>query len=346
MAFREIYEQEEEKRLSHRAILSKNTKGRKRLEEPCQLRTEFQRDRDRIIHSKAFRRLMHKTQVFLAPEKDHYRTRLTHTIEVSQISRTVARALRLNEDLTEAIALGHDLGHTPFGHVGEEALTECLRETGEKMPYRFPSLPKRFFHNYQSLRVVEFIEWEGRGLNLTYEVKDGILKHTGGDKPETLEGQIVRVVDRVAYVNHDIDDALRAKVIRFEELPREAIRVVGRSHGRRIDTMVKDLIDASSDLNEIKMSEEVGAALDALRNFLFQTVYIGSEAKKEDAKAKLVIKELYFYYLARPEEMPSEYQPLSEEDLPVRVCDYVAGMTDRYALKKFEELFLPKPWLV
>jgi dGTPase len=289
---------------------------------------------------------MHKTQVFLAPEKDHYRTRLTHTIEVSQISRTVARALRLNEDLAEAIALGHDLGHTPFGHIGEEALTECLLETAERMPHRFPRLPKKFRHNYQSLRVVEFIEWEGKGLNLTYEVKDGILKHTGKEKPETLEGQIVKIADRIAYVNHDIDDALRAKVIKFEELPQEALEIVGRSHGQRIDTMVNDLINASSDLKEIRMSGEVGAALDTLRDFLFQTVYIGSEAKKEDAKAKLVIKELYFYYLNHSEEMPEEYQPDSEEELAVRVCDYVAGMTDRYALKKFEELFLPKPWLI
>jgi len=346
LTFRELYEREEEKRLSPQATLSKNSRGRKRSEKPCPLRTDFQRDRDRIIHSKSFRRLMHKTQVFLAPEKDHYRTRLTHTIEVSQISRTVARALRLNEDLAEAIALGHDLGHTPFGHIGEEALTECLLEIAEKMPHRFPSLPKKFLHNYQSLRVVEFIEWEGKGLNLTYEVKDGILKHTGKEKPETLEGQIVRIADRIAYVNHDIDDALRAKVIKFEELPQEALEIVGRSHGQRIDTMVNDLINASSDLKEIRMSREVGAALDTLRDFLFQTVYIGSEAKKEDAKAKLVIKELYFYYLNHSEEMPEEYQPVSEEELAVRVCDYVAGMTDRYALKKFEELFLPKPWLI
>ncbi len=346
MTFREIYELEEEKKLSPRAVLSRKTKGRRRPEPPCPLRTDFQRDRDRIIHSKAFRRLMHKTQVFLAPELDHYRTRLTHTIEVAQISRTIARALRLNEDLTEAIALGHDLGHTPFGHIGEEALTECLRETRDKMPHRFPNLPREFRHNYQSLRVVEFIEWDGKGLNLTHEVKEGILKHTGKEEPSTLEGQIVRIADRVAYVNHDIDDAIRAKVIRFEELPEEAIEIVGRSHGQRIDKMVNDLIENSKDLKSIKMSEQVGRALDILRNFLFQTVYIGSEAKKEDVKAKLVIKELYFYYLNHFEEMPSEYQPKSDEELPIRVCDYVAGMTDRFALKKFEDLFLPKPWLI
>lgn len=346
MTFRELYELEEEQRLSSRAVLSKRTRGRKRSEEPCPLRTEFQRDCDRIIHSKAFRRLMHKTQVFLAPELDHYRTRLTHTIEVSRISRTIARALKLNEDLTEAIALGHDLGHTPFGHIGEEALTECLKETKEKMPHRFPSMPAEFRHNFQSLRVVDFIEWEGKGLNLTYEVKDGILKHTGKEKPLTLEGQIVRIADRVAYVNHDIDDAIRARVIRFEELPQEALEVVGRSHGQRIDRMVNDLIVTSSDLESIRMSEEAGKALDILRNFLFQRVYVGSEAKKEDVKAKLVIKELYFYFLANFEEMPPEYQPQTEEELPVRVCDYVAGMTDRFALKRFEDLFLPKPWLV
>ncbi|MDH7576962.1 MAG: deoxyguanosinetriphosphate triphosphohydrolase [Bacillota bacterium] len=315
---------------SRYAVLSTRTRGRLFPEEPCLVRTEFQRDRDRIIHSKAFRRLKHKTQVFIAPEGDHYRTRLTHTLEVAQIARTVARALRLNEDLTEAIALGHDLGHTPFGHAGEEALNEVY--------------PEGFRHNEQSLRIVEKLEGE-KGLNLTWEVRDGILNHTGSVRPATLEGQVVKIADRVAYINHDIDDAIRAGIIRLEDLPRESIRVLGDRHKSRINTMVLDLIENSWDKPEITMSETVRQATDELRNFLFHYVYIGSLAKKEEQKARRIIKILYQYYLDNPAVLPPELLKKTETAGIARcVADYVAGMTDRYAIKTFERLFLPFPW--
>lgn len=334
MSIREYLEQKERDNLSSRAKLSAETQGRERAEETSDVRTEFQRDRDRIIHSKAFRRLTHKTQVFLSPEGDHYRTRLTHTLEVSQISRGVARALRLNEDLAEAIALGHDLGHTPFGHIGEEA----LNETGK--------LREPFKHNKQSLRVIDLIEYEGKGLNLTFEVRDGILNHTGEGKPATLEGQIVRIADRIAYINHDIDDAIRAGVILEEDLPAGPLEVLGRRHSIRINNMVMDMIRASQDIQIIQMSPLFAKAMDDLRTFLFDRVYIDSAAKTEDEKAKKVLQALFFHYLENPAELPPEFQPSGGEDPSIRVCDYIAGMTDRYALRKYEDLFIPKTWMV
>jgi len=332
MTIRERIEETERKILSEKASLAAESRGRERPEKPCSIRTDYQRDRDRIVHSKSFRRLKHKTQVFLAPEGDHYRTRLTHTMEVAQISRTVARALRLNEDLTEAIALGHDLGHTPFGHIGENALSKFL--------------PQKFEHNKQSLRVVEYLEYDGLGLNLTWEVRDGIVHHTGEGMPSTLEGQIVRIADRIAYINHDIDDALRAGIITEEMLPRAPIEALGRYPSQRIDSLAHDLVRASMDLEEIRMSNEVARMMDELRDFLFDTVYIGSIAKTEEDKAVRVLEGLVEHYLEKPEDLPKEFIPKGNEDLPTRVCDYVAGMTDRYALMKYKEYYLPRSWMV
>jgi len=334
MTTRERLEAVEAERLSKYAQLASKSKGRKVYIPPCPYRTDYQRDRDRITHSKAFRRLTHKTQVFIAPEGDHYRTRLTHTLEVSQISRTIARALALNEDLTEAIALGHDLGHTPFGHIGEEALNATGR------------LPKPFKHNEQSLRVVDLIEYEGKGLNLTWEVRDGILNHTGTNKPATLEGQIVKIADRIAYINHDIDDAVRGGVIKEEELPSEPVKFFGRHHGQRIAAMVNDLISNSFNKPEIKMSETGWFYLNELRDFLFAKVYTNSIAKKEDAKAVKVLVALFNYFYEHPQEMPPEFRPKTATETAVKVADYVAGMTDRFAINVFSELFIPKPWLV
>ncbi|MGI6712363.1 MAG: deoxyguanosinetriphosphate triphosphohydrolase [Bacillota bacterium] len=324
MTIREQTEQWEMEQLSRYAAKSIETRGRKIREEECEVRTCYQRDRDRIIHSKAFRRLKLKTQVFIAPEGDHFRTRLTHTLEVAQIARTVARALQLNEDLTEAIALGHDLGHTPFGHAGEEALDEVVKGG--------------FRHNRQSIRVVEKIEG-GKGLNLTWEVRDGILLHTGPMKPSTLEGQVVKIADRIAYINHDIDDAIRAQIITRYELPRDCLKVLGDSHSKRINTMVKDLIQNSMGLSNVGMSPEVQEAMDELRAFLFKRVYIGSQAKSEETKAKNMLKTLFFYYIDNYNELPFEYQGNDEKD--VRVCDYIAGMTDRYAITQFTKIFVP-----
>jgi dGTPase len=287
------------------------------------------RDRDRIIHCKSFRRLKHKTQVFLAPEDDHYRTRLTHTLEVSQISRTIARALRLNEDLTEAVALGHDLGHTPFGHMGEDAFRDLTDP-----PFR---------HNRQSLRMVEVLEYEGKGLNLTLEVRDGILNHTGEGIPLTLEGRIVRTADRIAYVNHDLDDALRAGIISEEDLPPSTLSVLGQYHNRRINTLVIDMIESSLDSDDIRQSKGVAAAMNELRTFLFDRVYIGSVAKQEEDKAVKMLRDLFYFYMEHPDLMPSEF--LRDADpLQVRVIDYVAGMTDHYARRKYEEYFVPRAW--
>ncbi|HHW40766.1 MAG TPA: deoxyguanosinetriphosphate triphosphohydrolase [Syntrophomonadaceae bacterium] len=323
-------EAREREYLSRYATLSACSRGREREEAPCQVRTAFQRDRDRIIHSKAFRRLKHKTQVFIAPEGDHYRTRITHTLEVSQISRTIARALRLNEDLTEAIALGHDLGHTPFGHSGEQALNEVF--------------PPGFRHNEQSLRVVEKLEGRG-GLNLTWEVRDGILHHTGPGIPATLEGQIVKIADRIAYINHDIDDALRAGIIREEDLPKESLEVLGTSHKSRINTMVVDMIENSWEKDTISMGEAVQRATDLLRDYLFKNVYIGSVAKQEEQKARRIIKMLYRFYVEQPEFLPPEFQEKIEaEGIERCVVDYVAGMTDRFAIRTFEKYFLPFAW--
>jgi dGTPase len=329
---RERTEEIERQVLAERASLAAETKGRERQEEPDRLRTAFQRDRDRIVHSKAFRRLKHKTQVFISPEGDHYRVRLTHTLEVAQIARTAARALRLNEDLTEAIALGHDLGHTPFGHLGEEALT--------------PFLGRPFRHNEQSLRIVDHLEDDGNGLNLTWEVRDGILNHTWSSPiPATLEGQVARFADRIAYVNHDVDDALRAGVLQEAELPAEPLGVLGRTHSDRIDTLVVDLVTESEESEELKLSADVLEALDGLRDFLFDRVYLRSEARSEQEKAIGLVRSLFTYYLEHPEAVAAEYRS-GPVDLPTRIADYISGMTDRFALRTYEQLFLPQSWLL
>lgn len=321
----------EKEQLSPFAALSSNTKGRLQPEDPCPVRTAFQRDRDRIIHSKSFRRLKHKTQVFISPSGDHYRTRLTHTLEVAQIARTIAKALRLNEDLTEAAALGHDLGHTPFGHAGEEALNQILAEHG-----------LAFKHNEQSLRVVDILEPK----NLTWEVRDAILNHTGPQDPETLEGCIVKTADRIAYINHDIDDAVRGGILRESDFPKECVKVLGDKHEVRINTMVTDMIKASWESPQIRMTPEVWEAMNALRDFLFANVYVGSDAKTEEAKAKNVLETLFDYYLRHPEKLPRNLVE-REAGCPLAriACDYVAGMTDRFALQVYMEIFLPKPWL-
>ena len=332
LTVRERTEQIEHQVLSERATLASESKGRDRDEEPDPLRTAFQRDRDRIVHSKAFRRLKHKTQVFVAPEGDHYRVRLTHTLEVAQIARTAARALRLNEDLTEAIALGHDLGHTPFGHLGEEALS--------------PFLGRPFRHNEQSLRVVDHLENDGTGLNLTWEVRDGILNHTWSmPLPATFEGQVARFADRIAYVNHDVDDALRAGVLRADQLPEEAVAVLGDRHGRRINTLVTDLVKQSEGAEEIQLSPPVLEALDRLRDFLFHRVYLRTEARSEQEKAVRLVSALFSYYLEHPEAVPAEYLGIPG-DLPTQIADYIAGMTDRFALRSYEQIFLPQGWLL
>ena len=322
------------------AAKSAETRGRERGATEDTLRTDYQRDRDRIIHSKAFRRLAHKTQVFLAPEGDHYRSRLTHTLEVAQISRTIARALRLNEDLTEAIALGHDLGHTPFGHVGEDALTECLSEVEP----RFPGIPTAFKHHEQSVRVVEVLEYEGRGLDLTWEVRDGIGHHgLSTPEPGTAEARVVRLADKIAYVSHDLDDAERAGVLAAADVPPDVVAVLGADHTARLNTMVNDLV-AHSDEGVIAMSDAVGGAMLDLRRFLNDNVYVDSTAKRENPKAIRVLRELFFYFLDRPAEMPSEHARDESVPLPVRVCDFLSGMTDRYAIGMFETLFIPRPW--
>lgn len=329
---RERLEEIERRTLSERAVLASETKGREREEQPHPLRTAFQRDRDRIVHAKAFRRLKHKTQVFIAPEGDHYRVRLTHTLEVSQIARTAARAIGLNEDLTEAIALGHDLGHTPFGHLGEQALT--------------PFLGRPFRHNEQSLRIVDYLEDDGRGLNLTWEVRDGIVNHTWTmPAPATLEAQVVRFADRIAYVNHDVDDAIRAGLLHSEDLPASALGVLGRTHAQRIDTLVADLVEASTDRPEVALSEPVGRALHDLRDFMFERVYLRDGAQAEQEKAVAIVRSLFSYYLEHPGEIPDEYHH-APGDLPTRVADYIAGMTDRFALRTYERLFLPQGWLL
>ena len=329
---RERSEQIERDVLSPHAVLAAESKGRERPEPPDDLRTCFQRDRDRIVHAKSFRRLKHKTQVFLAPEGDHFRVRLTHTLDVSQIARTAARALRLNEDLTEAIALGHDLGHTPFGHLGEQALT--------------PFLGRPFRHSEQSLRVVEHLENDGEGLNLTWEVRDGIVHHPWSmPPPSTLEAQVVRFADRIAYVNHDIDDAVRAGVLSHDELPVAPLSVLGDRHTRRIATLVADLVATSADRPEVALSSTVALALDELRDFLFAQVYLRTSAQEEHEKAVKLIRDLFSYFLEHPEELPPEYHR-APGDLPTRVADHIAGMTDRYALRTYERLFLPRGWLL
>jgi dGTPase len=296
-------------------------------EPACRLRTPFQRDRDRIVHSKSFRRLKHKTQVFIAPEGDHYRTRLTHTIEACGISRTVARALRLNEDLTEAIGLGHDLGHPPFGHTGEEALDTALKQFG-----------KRFLHNEHSLRVVDVLERDGRGLNLTESVRDGILRHTGPELPGSMEARIVRLVDRIAYINHDIDDALRADVLDANDLPGEELAILGSSGSERIDLLVHDLVEHSEKAGDIVQGDEVGGAMARLREFMFKHVYLGKPARREQARVAAVIATLFNHFMDNPEEIDDR----RDDDLVTRVTDYLAGMTDRFCIKVFEQITVPR----
>lgn len=331
MTVRERTEQTERQVLSARAALSVASRGRRTPEEPCPLRPVYQRDRDRILHSKAFRRLKQKTQVFLSPEGDHYRTRLTHTLEVSQIARTIARALRLNEDLTEAIALGHDLGHTPFGHAGERALNILS--------------PGGFCHYQQSLRVVDKLEKNGQGLNLTWEVRNGILTHTKGKWAATLEGQAVRHADHIAFINHDIEDAVSAGVLRPEALPREAVALLGESKSRRITTLIADLVAHSEDAEELSFSPDIQDAFSLLRDFMYSTVYVDDTAKKEERKVEKMISELYERFSARPELLPNLYLQIAyREGIDRAVTDYISGMSDEFAIRTFEQLFIPQKW--
>ncbi len=335
MLVRELSEKNEALFLSDYASKSSESKGRQRAESECEIRTAYQRDRDRIIHSKAFRRLKHKTQVFLSPEGDHYRTRLTHTLEVSQIARTIARALRLNEDLTEAIALGHDLGHTPFGHCGEYVLND-IHKGG-------------FEHNVQSLRVVDYLErrrGNSRGINLTEEVRDGILNHRGVLDPCSLEGQVVKLCDRIAYINHDIDDALRAEVLEMQDIPKRLLDEFGYSHSTRINTMILDVIHSSEGQKRIHMSNSKREALVELRSFMFDSVYLNTFAKREEGKAQGVVRELYRHFMKHPSEMPIEfYDDYLKDQSPESIKDYIAGMSDRYAIKVYEKVFIPKYWV-
>ena len=332
MTIRERIEKEEKDILSPYATLSMNSKGRAREEEQCDIRPVFQRDRDRILHSKSFRRLKDKTQVFLLPEGDHYRTRLTHTLEVSQNARTIAKALRLNEDLVEAIALGHDLGHTPFGHSGERVLNEIC--------------PFGFKHNEQSLRTVDVLEKDGQGLNLTFEVRDGIVNHQTSCMPSTLEGKIVRLSDKIAYFHHDMDDAIRAGILTEEDVPKDIRDVLGNTTGERLDRFIHDIVTNSLGRDDIVMSPPVAEAMVKMKAFMYDSVYTNSVAKKEEGRAKLLLSNLYDYYLVRPEELPKELIKLIEKGEPEErvVCDHIAAMTDRFAIAKFEEIYIPKVW--
>ena len=335
MTVREELERQEHRRLNPLAAFADRSKGRIRYEEDREgdVRTCYQRDIDRIVHCKAFRRLVHKTQVFLQPEGDHYRTRMTHTLEVSRIASTITRALGLNEDLAEAIAMGHDLGHTPFGHAGEVALSKCLG-----YPFR---------HNEQSLRVVDYLERDGQGLNLTHEVRNGILCHTGDPWPETLEGQIVRRSDQIAYVNHDIDDAIRAGILTNDDIPKEITDILGHSHSVRINTLVTDAINTSREAGTVTLSPAVEKALKDLRSFMFENVYRNPVAKAEEQKAKEMLQRMFEYYMSHPEAIPEDFHPqLSFEGLERTVCDYIAGMTDNYAIDKYTEIFVPAGWHV
>ena len=333
MTVRERREALEQQILSPYACRSVDSRGRQRPVEPCPVRTCFQRDIDRIIHSKAFRRLMHKTQVFLQPEGDHYRTRMTHTIEVARIARTMARGLQLNEDLTEAAAFGHDLGHTPFGHAGERVLDEIM--------------PEGFQHNVQSLRVVDRLEQDGDGLNLTYEVRRGILCHTGPDTAETLEGRLLRLADKIAYINHDIDDAMRGGIIYPMDIPLEISNVLGFTHSERIDTLTVDIIESSAGTGEIRQSTACREAMHNLREFMFEAVYRNPVAKGEESKAQDMLRRLFEYYRKDPDRLPPEFQDIRErEGVERAVCDYIAGMTDVYAVECFNAAFIPKSWSV
>ena len=332
MTLRQEMELQEHMQLDPKAAFADETRGRLRSVAENDVRTCYQRDVDRIVHCKAFRRLMHKTQVFLQPEGDHYRTRMTHTIEVSRIARVIARALNLNQDLTEAIAMGHDLGHTPFGHAGEVALSDAMGQ-----PFR---------HNEQSLRVVDLLENDGAGLNLTYEVRMGILGHTSGSRvPETMEGQIVRRADQIAYVNHDIDDAIRAGILSSEDIPKSIAKVLGTTHSDRINALVCDVINTSREAGEIQLSPNVEKALADLRAFMFERVYRNPVAKGEETKAKDMLRRMYEYYYTHPEAIPADFQPqMSFDGMERTVCDYIAGMTDNYAVDKFTQLFTPAGW--
>ena len=333
MNIREEQEKREHLIFSPYASFSDESRGRDRDEEPCPMRTIYQRDRDRIIHCKTFRRLKHKTQVLLAPEGDHYRTRLTHTLEVAQIARSIARALNLNEDLTEAIALGHDLGHTPFGHAGERTLNSLC--------------PMGFAHYKQSIRVVEFLEKDGQGLNLTWEVRDGILNHRTSGNPSTLEGKAVRLSDKIAYINHDIDDGIRAGILKESDIPSEYTDVLGNSTKERLNTMISDIIINSIGKNDLVMSEPVRKAMTELRKFMFESLYLNPTAKSEEAKADKLITELYRYYVANTDKLPDTYKRFITEfdERPEQVvCDYIAGMSDQYSISKFQEIFVPKAW--
>ncbi len=330
---RQVQEEWELAHLSKYASHSVNSKGRDIPEDECDIRTVYQRDRDRILHCKSFRRLKHKTQVFLSPEGDHYRTRLTHTLEVAQIGRTIARALRLNEDLTEAIALGHDLGHTPFGHAGERVLNEVC------------SLG--FRHYEQSIRVVEFLEKDGLGLNLTWEVRDGILNHRTTGSPTTMEGKIIRLSDKIAYINHDIDDAIRGKILKEDDIPQEYTKVLGRSTKERLNTLIHDIISESMDKDDICMSEDVEYAMTHLRKYMFESVYTNPVAKSEEIKAHKMLKEMYFYFMEHYEEIPCGFRRIEElhnETKERVVCDYIAGMSDHYATSIFKKIFIPVSW--
>jgi len=335
MTVREELERQEHRRLNPLASFADKSKGRPRFEEDREgdVRTCFQRDIDRIVHCKAFRRLVHKTQVFLQPEGDHYRTRMTHTLEVARIASTITRALGLNEDLAEAVAMGHDLGHTPFGHAGEVALTKCLG-----YPFR---------HNEQSLRVVDYLERDGMGLNLTHEVRNGILCHTGDPWPSTLEGQIVRHSDQIAYVNHDIDDAIRAGILTNDDIPQSITDILGHSHSARVNTLVTDAISTSREAGAVMLSPAVEKALKDLRSFMFENVYRNPVAKGEESKAKDMLSRMFDYYMNHPEALPEDFHPqLSFEGLERTVCDYIAGMTDNYAIDKYTEIFIPMGWHV
>lgn len=333
MTIRESTEQWESQWLSPYASLSRNSRGREKEEPECDIRPVYQRDRDRILHCKSFRRLKHKTQVFLTPQGDHYRTRLTHTLEVAQTARTIARALRMNEDLTEAIALGHDLGHTPFGHAGERALNQVCSEG--------------FAHHQQSVRIVERLEKGGKGLNLTWEVRDGISNHQMSGNPSTLEGKIVRYSDKIAYINHDVDDAIRAGVIRENEIPRTYTDILGHSTRERLNTMIHDIVNNSLEKPDIRMSEDVEFAFRGMRKYMFENVYTNPKAKGEEEKAENILKELFRYYMDHPERLSNEYIERmwqTGETQERSVCDYIAGMTDQYAIAKFQEFFVPVSW--
>lgn len=334
MSIREEMERMERETLSPYAALSENSRGRDIPEEPCDIRPVFQRDRDRILHCKAFRRLKNKTQVFLTPKGDHYRTRLSHTLEVSQNARTIAKALRLNEDLVEAIALGHDLGHTPFGHAGEYVLNEICEDG--------------FRHNEQSVRTVEKLEKDGQGLNLTWEVRDGILNHQSRLMPHTLEGKIVRLSDKIAYINHDIDDAIRAQVLTEDDIPLELKKTLGFSTRQRLNTLIHNIVMNSRDKNDIVMSSEVEEAMIELRKFMFDHVYKNPIAKGEEVKAKEMLRQLFFFYMDHIDLLSEKYlRMLDEGEKQERVVsDYIAGMTDQYAITKFSEYFLPQAWQV